>query len=216
MNHQTERLQVDGPSGRIEATIDRPAPGAPVRGLALVAHPHPLHGGTLDNKVVQTLARAHVLAGFVTWRFNVRGVGASEGAWDEGRGELDDAGAVLAAAESRFAAEGGPSALALAGFSFGSYLAARLTSQRVAAGRPPVSTVLVGPAVVNFPVDLPPAASLVVHGSDDEVVPLQAVLGWARPAVQPVLVLPGVGHFFHGQLPLLRQCVLSHLNFLAE
>lgn len=213
MNSQTERRGIAGPAGEIEVAIDRPGPDVPTRGLAVVAHPHPLHGGTLDNKVVQTLARAHVQAGFVTWRFNVRGVGASAGQWDEGRGEVDDAAAVLAAATSAATA---PAVLALAGFSFGSYLAARLATREAAAGRPPKSTVLIGPAVVNFPVDPPPPGSLVVHGGDDEVVDLQAVLAWARPLVQPVLVLPGVGHFFHGQLPLLRQCVLRHLSSLPE
>ena len=216
MNQQTERLQVAGPAGALEVAIDRPPAGSEVRGLAVVAHPHPLHGGTMDNKVVQTLARAHVQAGFVTWRFNVRGVGASEGRWDEGRGEVEDASAVLAAAEAQAGLSAAPAVLALAGFSFGSYLAARLATSRVAEGRPPGSTVLVGPAVVNFPVDPPPSGSFVVHGGDDEVVSLEAVLAWARPLVQPVLVLPGVGHFFHGQLPLLRQCVLRHLISLPE
>lgn len=169
----------------------------------------------MDNKVVQTLARAHVLAGFEVWRFNVRGVGASAGLWDAGVGERDDFRAVLAAARAERASGDSPR-LALAGFSFGSHLASMVATELRAAGQALVSTVLVGPAVVNFQVDLPTVGGLVVHGSADEVVPLEAVLAWATPQAQPVLVLPGVGHFFHGQLPLLRQCVLRHLQSLPE
>lgn len=208
MNAQTERRALAGPAGTLEVAIDRP--DGPARGVAVVAHPHPLHGGTMDNKVVQTLARAHVLAGFEVWRFNVRGVGGSAGTWDAGPGECEDLRTVLAAARAPTPS----SAVALAGFSFGGHLAARVASELLARGEPLVSTVLVGPAVVNFTVDPPAAGALVVHGSADEIVPLEAVLAWAVPTAQPVLVFPGVGHFFHGQLPLLRQAVLRHLQSL--
>jgi len=199
MNAQTERRMVEGPAGAIECAIDQPA-GTP-RGVALVCHPHPQHGGTMDNKVVQTLARAVVTCGYTSVRFNFRGIGGSAGVWDEGRGEIDDAAAVLQALRAA------DQSLVLAGFSFGAYVTSQL-AQRVAAER----IVLVGPAVVNFPVAAVPNSSLVVHGEADDVVPLAGVLDWARPQMQPVTVVPAVGHFFHGQLPLLRQLVTQFLR----
>lgn len=203
MNARTERRQLPGPAGTLEVAIDQPE-GRP-RGLALVCHPHPLHGGSLDNKVVQTLARAAVQQGYTAARFNFRGVGASAGQWDEGRGEVDDAQAVLAALLQP------GQALLLAGFSFGAAMAAQLAARRKAAGEPPAPLVLVGPAVQNFVVPDAPAHSLVVHGEHDDVVPLAAVLDWARPQALPVCVVPGAGHFFHGQLPLLKQRVVDAL-----
>jgi alpha/beta superfamily hydrolase len=152
--------------------------------------------------VVQTLARAFVQLGYRAVRFNFRGIGASAGAWDQGRGEVDDALAVIAAQRE----PGLP--LALAGFSFG----AAVTSQAAAQLAPDAQAerlVLVGPAVVNFPMAPVPAGTLVIHGEADEVVPLAAVLDWARPTTQPVLVVPGVGHFFHGQLSLLKTLVVD-------
>ena len=199
MNAQTERRTVQGPAGAIECAIDQPA-GAP-RGMALVCHPHPQHGGTMDNKVVQTIARAAVACGYTSVRFNFRGIGASAGAWDEGRGEIDDAAAVLQAVRAA------DQPLVLAGFSFGAYVTSQL-AQRVAADR----IVLIGPAVVNFPVAAVPNGSLVIHGEADDVVPLAAVFAWARPHMQPVTVVPAVGHFFHGQLPLLRQLITLFLR----
>ena len=196
MNSQTERRAVPGPAGSIECAIDHPA--ATPRGLALVCHPHPQFGGTMDNKVVQTLARACVQSGYLSVRFNFRGIGASEGSWDEGRGEIDDARAVLSALRSA----GQP--LVLCGFSFGAYVASQVARGLLEAGTPADKLILVGPAVVNFGVAAVPAGTLVVHGEADEVVPLAAVLDWARPQQQPVVVFPGVGHFFHGQLTPLR------------
>lgn len=209
MNALTLRQAVSGPAGDIECALDTPAEGsgspAAPRGLALVCHPHPLHGGTMDNKVVQTVARAALQAGWRTVRFNFRGVGASAGAWDEGRGEVDDAQAVLQALRL----PGEP--FVLAGFSFGAYVAARLdarlTDEDAAAQR-----ILVGPAVQNFPTPAVRAQTLVIHGETDEVVPLPAVLDWARPQVLPVTVVPATGHFFHGQLPLLKRLVHGALR----
>jgi len=198
MNAQTRRLQVAGPAGAIECAIDAPA-GTP-RGLALVCHPHPLHGGTMDNKVVQTLARAFVQLGYEAVRFNFRGVGASAGSFDEGRGETDDAQAVLAACR------GADQALRLAGFSFGAYIAARVAG-RLPAEQAAERLILVGPAASRFDMPAVPAGTLVIHGEADEVVPLSDVLAWARPLAQPVTVVPGAGHFFHGQLPLLKSLV---------
>jgi len=161
MRAATRRETVRGPAGRIECAVDDPQ-GRP-RGLALIAHPHPLFGGTLDNKVVQTLARALVELGYVVWRPNFRGVGGSEGAHDGGRGEVEDLAAVLAHA--------GAERPVLAGFSFGAAaqakLAARVESERV---------VLVGVAVTNQEVPTVPEGTLVIHGEADETIPLAAVL----------------------------------------
>lgn len=202
MNAQTQRLRIAGPAGEIECALDVPAEGTPVRGLAVLCHPHPQHGGTMDNKVVQTLARACVQQGWRSVRFNFRGVGASAGAWDEGRGEIEDALAVIAALRQ------GEEALLLGGFSFGGFVASQ-AAQRVQPA--PQRLVLVGPATSRFDVAPVPADTLVVHGEHDEVVPLSATLDWARPQSLPVVVVPGGGHFFHGQLPLLKSIVLRHL-----
>jgi hypothetical protein len=202
MTPRTLRLAIAGPAGRLEAALDLPAEGLPARGLALVCHPHPLHGGTMENKVVMTVARAALALGWRTLRFNTRGTGSSEGTWDAGRGEVDDAAAALQSQR----APGEP--LLLAGFSFGASIASRLARALVADAP---RLVLVGPAVQNFEVAPPPPATLVVHGESDDVVPLAAVLDWARTHSQPVTVVPGVGHFFHGQLPLLKDLVQRHL-----
>ncbi len=206
MNAQTETRQLTGPAGELEVAIDRPA-GSP-RGTAVIAHPHPLHGGTLTNKVVQTLARACVLDGWTAVRFNFRGVGRSEGAFDEGLGELDDLLAVVDALASD-----GP--LCLAGFSFGAFVTTHAV-QRLHAVRDLQRVVLVGTATSRFEAAPIPAElhgrTLVVHGELDDTVPLSSVMDWARPQVLPVLVVPSGGHFFHGQLPLLRELALRHLR----
>jgi alpha/beta superfamily hydrolase len=205
MNALTERLVIAGPAGELACAVDAPAPGVPLRGMAVLCHPHPLHGGTMDNKVVQTLARAAVLSGWRAVRFNFRGIGGSAGSWDAGRGEIDDARAVVA----HFRAAGEP--LLLGGFSFGGYVASQAARELADAGEAAERLVLIGPAVVNFEVAPVPADTLVVHGEVDDVVPLAAVLDWARPQTLPVTVLPGAGHFFHGLLPTLRQIVVGAL-----
>ena len=198
MNAQTQRLLVPGPAGPLECAIDEPA-GAP-RGVAVICHPHPVYGGTLDHKVVQTLARAFVQLGYRSVRFNFRGIGQSGGAWDEGQGEVDDALAVIDARRE----PGLP--LLLAGFSFGGYVASQAAA-RLPAPDKPARLVLVAPATSRFDVATVPEDTLVIHGESDETVPLQATLDWARPQQLPVVVIPGVGHFFHGQLPLLKTLV---------
>lgn len=198
MRAATRRELVTGPAGRIECAVDRPAsqPGAAPRGVALIAHPHPLFGGTLDNKVVQTLARAFLELGYETWRPNFRGVGATEGVHDEGRGELDDLIAVLRSIPAEKPV--------LAGFSFGAALQAQL-AQRVT----PERLVLVGVGVTRLATPAVPADTIVIHGENDETVPLAAVLEWARPQELPIVLVPGADHFFHRKLHVLRAIVTS-------
>ena len=198
MNAHTEARMVPGPAGMLECALDGPADAL---GVALLCHPHPLHGGTMQHKVVQTLARAFVQLGWRAVRFNYRGVGLSEGVWDEGRGEVDDAWTVLQASR----APGQP--LALGGFSFGSYVASHLAA-RTAVDAPAQALVLVGPAVETFPMAPVAADTVVIHGELDDVVSLRGVLDWARPQALPVTVVPGAGHFFHGQMGLLKNLVM--------
>lgn len=204
MNAATQALTLVGAAGPVEALLDLPS-GTP-RGTAVIAHPHPLFGGTMHNKVVQTLARAFVQSGWRALRFNFRGVGASAGVHDDGRGEAQD---MLALVQQQ-AAEG---PLALAGFSFGAFV----TSQTLAALAPrqPDKVVLVGTAASRFAVaPIAPELherTLVLHGEHDDTVPLASVMDWARPQALPVTVIPGGEHFFHGQLPLLKSLVLRHL-----
>ena len=204
MNSATQKITLQGGAGPIEALLDLPA-GEP-RGTAVIAHPHPLFGGTMSNKVVQTLARAFVQTGWRAMRFNFRGVGASAGAYDEGRGEAIDMQEVI----RQVAPQG---ALAVAGFSFGAFVTSHAVAQL--APRLPEKIVLVGTAASRFSVaPIAPELherTLVLHGEQDDTVVLSSVLDWARPQALPVTVIPGVEHFFHGQLPLLRSLVVRHL-----
>ena len=208
MNLKTRRYQMAGAAGVIELLRDDPATARASKGTAVIAHPHPLYGGTMENKVVQTLARAFVTAGWTAVRFNFRGVGASQGQHDNGQGELED---MLAVVRGQ-APEG---ALALAGFSFGSFVASGAVAG-LWPTRPAEKIVLVGTAASNFDVASLPSdahdACLVIHGEEDDTVPLAAVMDWARPQSLPVTVIPGGGHFFHGQLPLLKSLVVRHLR----
>ena len=192
-----ERLTIDGPAGPLEVVCN--VPDSPLAGVALIAHPHPQQGGTLDNKVVQTLAKTFFSLGYAAVRFNFRGVGGSRGAFDDGIGETDDALAALAHAKAKF---GDELPVVLAGFSFGSFVQSRvartLTVQRM---------VLVGPAVRRFVVEDVPADTIVLHGEEDDVVPLADVLAWARPQMLPIIVFPGCGHFFHGRLLQLQKVI---------
>ena len=206
MNSQTQRITWSGEAGAIEGLLDQPEGAS--RGVAVVAHPHPLFGGTMDNKVVQTLARAFVQCGWTVARFNFRGVGASEGAHDAGAGEARDFWAVVEQAAPT-------GALAIAGFSFGSFVASHVI-QALSEKRDIEKIVFVGTATERLAVADVPAAlhekTLVVHGEQDDTVSLASVMDWARPQSLPVMVVPGVGHFFHGQLPLLKSLVVRHLS----
>ena len=216
MNSATESIGLKGPAGYLEGLCDVPA-GMPIKGTAVICHPHPLFGGTMQNKVVQTLAKAFVQNGWRAVRFNFRGVGGSEGVYDEGRGELEDLMHVIAQSQSLALQGSAPtgSALALAGFSFGAFVASQAVAQM--ADNPNLDkVVLVGTAASNFSVAPVPQElhekTLVVHGEVDDTVPLSSVMDWARPQSLPVTVIPGVAHFFHGQLPLLRNLVSRHLK----
>lgn len=225
MNPKTRRLMLQGPAGVIEALEDLPVldVGRHPRGVAVIAHPHPLFAGTMDNKVVQTLARAFVQCGWRAVRFNFRGVGATEGSHDAGRGELQDLLAVVAyatqdpGARMNEASNGMVASvpLALAGFSFGSYVVSHAINV-LAPHHTPQQLVMVGTAASRFEVANIPQAlhdrTLVVHGEMDDTVPLADVMSWARPQILPVTVVPGGSHFFHGQLPLLRSLVVRHLH----
>lgn len=210
MNSKTQKSSFQGPAGALEMAID--APAGVSRGIAIIAHPHPLFGGTMDNKVVQTLARAFVQSGWTAVRFNFRGVGASAGSHDEGQGELADFLAVVQQVAPSGQYQG---ALALAGFSFGAFVTTHAFAA-LAPGRDIEKLVLVGTSVSRAPAaPIDPVAhlkTLVLHGEQDDTVLLSAVLDWARPQSLPVTVVPGVGHFFHGQLPLLKNLVLRHLS----
>jgi alpha/beta superfamily hydrolase len=196
MNRAGERVFVAGGAGRIETVVDVPA-GA-TRGLALVAHPHPLYGGTLDNKVTQALARAFVELGYVALRPNFRGVGGSEGEHDKGRGETEDLLGVAAHARETF----GDLPIVLAGFSFGAAVQIQVARRIV-----PQRMVLVGVAVGRFHEETVPADTIVIHGELDETVPLAKVLAWAQPQELPVVVVPGADHFFHLRLNVIRNIV---------
>ncbi|GAA6142791.1 alpha/beta family hydrolase [Hydrogenophaga sp. 5NK40-0174] len=206
MRAHTEKRTVAGPAGSIEVALDSPDGAA--RATAVIAHPHPVYGGTMDNKVVQTIARAAVAEGLKAVRFNFRGVGASAGEYDEGRGEIDDMLAVINAC----AAEG---PLVLAGFSFGAFVTSHVI-ERLHTHRAIGQVVLVGPATSRFDVaDIPEELherTLIIHGERDDVVELSSTMDWARSQSLPVLVVPDVGHFFHGQLNLLKAVVARHLR----
>jgi len=205
MNAFTKRGEIAGPAGLLSVAVDTTT-DVPERGLAVICHPHPLQGGTMDNKVVTTVARGLMQRGWRVVRFDYRGVRDSQGAWDEGRGEVDDALAVIATHR----AAGEP--LVLGGFSFGGFVALSAATKLSEAERPR-NLVLVAPSTVKHvapPATTAAADTLLIHGEADDVVPLSASLDWARPQAVPVVVVPGAGHFFHGQLPLLKSLVLRN------
>ncbi len=192
---------IAGPAGALEVAHAPPAMSA-TRGLALVAHPHPQMGGSMDNKVAVTLAKTFHQLGYAAMRFNFRGVGRSAGTFDEGRGETDDAQAALEHAR-RLYPEG---RVVLAGFSFGTFVQTRLW-RRLGEQGDVERLVLAGPAVNRFALEPVPGDTIVVHGEEDDIVPLADVLAWARPQQLPITVFPGCGHFFHGRLTQLQRVV---------
>jgi len=214
-----EKLLVDGPSGPIEVALDWPAQDAaaslqPARGIVYIGHPHPLYGGTLDNKVVATIARSFASLGWLALRFNFRGVGKSAGEHDEGNGETEDflylidTVPTLPAVSSKLPAS---LPIAVAGFSFGSFVAAKAARALSAADRTARHVVLIGAAAGKWAMPTIAADALVIHGELDETIPLVDVLNWARPQELPIVVIPGADHFFHRRLGLLKRLISAHI-----
>ena len=203
MRPNLQKFFIGGPAGRLETVLAEPE--SDQRGLAIIAHPHPLYGGTMDNKIVHTMFNTLLELGFISVKFNFRGVKKSEGVHDYGIGEIDDVVTVVETVRDQFTVQSEP--LLLAGFSFGGAIQAHAT-QRLN----PRNLVLVAPSVANL--NAPPVAqycknTLIIQGDQDEVVPLQSVLAWAAPQSLPVVVVPGAVHFFHGNLLVIRRIVLD-------
>jgi len=208
--NKTEQFMLAGHAGQMEGVIDHPA-GAP-RGIALVAHPHPLYGGTMDNKVAATLARTFANLGYVTARINFRGVGKSEGVHDHGHGETDDM--LLLHAHMTAQYPGLP--VALSGFSFGTFVQAQLQQRLIAQGTPAERLVLVGAAAGKWAMPAIPGNTILIHGELDETIPLKDVLDWLRPQDIPVIVIPGADHFFHRKLSHIKGWVTQLWGGHAE
>jgi alpha/beta superfamily hydrolase len=207
LNTHTEKYLIDGPVGPIEVALDHPPASheTPVRGIALVAHPHPLLGGTMDNKVAQTLARTFTQLGYVTIRSNFRGVGKTAGSHDEGLGERDDLLAVIDHLRAHAPFANAP--LVLGGFSFGTFVLSHIAKRLEQANTPAQRLVFVGTATSRWDVANVPDNTLVIHGEEDDTVPLKTVFDWARPMNLPIIVIPGADHFFHKKLVLLKQII---------
>lgn len=203
MNKHSEKFTLAGGAGSMDCVLD--IPNTAPRGIALVAHPHPLYGGTMDNKVTVSLARTFVALGYVAARFNFRGVGGSEGAHAEGIGETDDMLVMYEHMAARY--PGLP--VALSGFSFGTFVQARLQQRLAAEGRPAERLVLVGTAAGKWPVPEVPADTILIHGEVDDTITLTQVLDWARPQDIPVIVIPGADHFFHRKLGHIKNLVIQ-------
>jgi alpha/beta superfamily hydrolase len=224
---RTIKINFQGPVGLIEASLDLPdevrhAPSSyRPRGIALVAHPHPLLGGTMDNKVAQTLARTFAQLGYVTLRPNFRGVGATEGVHDDGKGEAQDLLAVIAWMKDPFSWQGikeleghawpqlvDELPLAMAGFSFGSYVSSYVVKELTEKNEAPERLIMVGSATSKWDVAPVPKDTIVIHGEVDDVIPLTSVLDWARPQELTVQVIPGADHFFHRKLHCIRDLIV--------
>ena len=198
-----EKVSIPGPAGTLEVVAH--IPDVAPRAIAVIAHPLPTMGGTMENKIVTTLAKTFAELGFAALRFNFRGVGASSGEFDEGNGEVADALTVTRYALKEY----GDLPLILSGFSFGGYVQARAAQQL-----PPRQLVLIAPAVTRYPMPPVPHNTLLVHGELDEVVSLADVMQWARPQRLPIVILPGAVHFFHGRLDQLKEIVRR--NFMGQ
>jgi alpha/beta superfamily hydrolase len=207
MNERTQYFNLSGDAGVLQCALDLPEalPFATPRGIALIGHPHPLFGGTMDNKVVQTLVRMFVSIGYLAVRMNFRGVGASAGIHDEGRGETDDMALLHAHMQQQFP----DLPVALAGFSFGTFVQAQLNQRLQEADTPAERLVFVGCAAGKWPMPSVPANTILIHGEVDDTIPLAAVMEWARPQNLPVIVIPGADHFFHRKLPLIKRLLVE-------
>jgi alpha/beta superfamily hydrolase len=210
----SQTIFFDGPAGALQTLVDEPDEP---RGLALVAHPHPLLGGANNNKVAYTLAHALRDLGYLALRPNFRGVGKSAGTHAQGVGETDDLVAILAQAETRWPALAS-APVALAGFSFGAYVQTRVAKRLREAGREVAALILVGLATGGFEAGLSyqaeavPAGTILIHGEHDTTVPLANVTAYAERLGLPVRVVPGADHFFHGKLQEIRDLVAAGLR----
>ena len=203
MNIHSHKFTLDGHAGKMQCLLDLPD-GEP-RGVALVAHPHPLYGGTMENKVAQTLARTFVTLGYAAARFNFRGVGESEGVHDEGRGEVDDMAVMYAHMREKY-----PNLpITLTGFSFGTFVQAQFAQRLAADGQPAERLVLVGTAAAKWPMPQVPEDTILIHGELDDTITLKEVFDWARPLDLPVTVITGADHFFHRKLGHIKNLVIQ-------
>ena len=203
MNIHSQKFYLDGDAGKMQCLLDLPD-DAP-RGIALVAHPHPLYGGTMENKVAQTLARTFVTLGYAVARFNFRGVGESEGVYDDGKGEVDDMAIMYEHMRARYP----DLPVTLAGFSFGTFVQAQFALRLEAEGRAPERLVLVGTAAGKWPMPPVPQDTILIHGELDDTITMQQVFDWARPLDIPVTIIPGADHFFHRRLGHIKNLVVQ-------
>ena len=203
MNIHSQKFYLDGDAGKMQCLLDLPD-DAP-RGIALVAHPHPLYGGTMENKVAQTLARTFVTLGYAVARFNFRGVGESEGVYDDGKGEVDDMAIMYEHMRARYP----DLPVTLAGFSFGTFVQAQFALRLEAEGRAPERLVLVGTAAGKWPMPPVPQDTILIHGELDDTITMQQVFDWARPLDIPVIIIPGADHFFHRRLGHIKNLVVQ-------
>jgi len=209
-----QRFFIDGPAGKIESVLAEP--DIHPKGIAVIAHPHPLHGGTLDNKVVYTLFNSVLELGYIAVKFNFRGVGKSEGIFNEGIGETEDVIAVTHSIQNQFADHAGHLPLLLGGFSFGGGVQIQ-AAQRLN----PESLILVAPSLRHVKGNVEGQAgvphlpekvkrALIIQGDKDDIVPLDTTLEWATVQTLPIVVIPGAEHFFHGKLTILKQTILNY------
>ncbi|MEF9926199.1 MAG: alpha/beta fold hydrolase [Massilia sp.] len=203
MNIHSQKFYLDGDAGKMQCLLD--LPDAAPRGIALVAHPHPLYGGTMENKVAQTLARTFVTLGYAVARFNFRGVGESEGVYDDGKGEVDDMAIMYEHMRARYP----DLPVTLAGFSFGTFVQAQFALRLEAEGRAPERLVLVGTAAGKWPMPPVPQDTILIHGEQDDTITMQQVFDWARPLDIPVIIIPGADHFFHRRLGHIKNLVVQ-------
>jgi alpha/beta superfamily hydrolase len=227
MNPRTMHHLIRIDVGAAEVSIDLPEelqknPDFKLRGLALIGHPHPLLGGSMDNKVAQTLAKTLNLLGYVSVRPNFRGVGQSQGSFDDGVGEIDDLEQILewmqkpsswkelnSISENDWISEVENLPVVLAGFSFGSFVNSNLTQRLMDKGRAPERLVLIGSAAGKWDMPNIPKNTIVIHGEVDETIALQAVFDWLKEQEVVVHVIPGADHFFHRKLHLIRDTVIG-------
>jgi len=204
----TQKFLIDGPAGKLEVILGKPE--SIPKGIAIIAHPHPLYGGTMDNKVVHTLFATLLALGFITAKFNFRGVGKSEGTFDHGIGEIEDVMTVTQTIRDQFNAHSADLPLLLAGFSFGGAIQLHVAKQLA-----PEFLILVAPSVVNLNAPAVPEATkyaLIIQGDQDDIVLPSDLLAWATPKFQPIVFIPGAEHFFHGKLALLKQVILQSFS----